>query len=427
MSDHTEQYEAVCQTQAYQDLRADILQTLSVRAFENNLGNWFRNLRYYVCTIFLCTPVLFILFPSTDRTIFTNPTHWPVWLEALLGIALLSWPWRINKMHEGVCRRYAARFPLGTIPALRGTQFTLHLYFEEGNVRATCQEENGSEKAIWSCNTKQLWCLWKGDDALLLVDADKVWGTNLPGGNLALRYWWAFVSTLYPNAFLFPLNHISEQQRAEIYAWLSQNGRTFMTFANKFDGRTLQQSVPFQVPLDIYLKEAEEFCLSQVKRGCAPSRSTLAIVGIALLSTLIYEFPITLGLILAMIVQYPLSEYVACTFAFALLLLFLLRYPTVRVFLLRVQVSACLRQLRKELVHTGGADAVLRGTVCRGASGIAVRFDSPFAFLNCETDIYTEVSDGSGQIAMLKKKGLLNPFSFQPAATCVIRSGWFVV
>lgn len=164
-----------------------------------------------------------------------------------------------------------------------------------------------------------------------------------------MRYWWAFVSTLYPNAFLFPLNHISEQQRAEIYAWLSQNGRTFMTFANKFDGRTLQQSVPFQVPLDIYLKEAEEFCLSQVKRGCAPSRSTLAIVGIALLSTLIYEFPITLGLILAMIVQYPLSEYVACTFAFALLLLFLLRYPTVRVFLLRVQVSACLRQLRKNL------------------------------------------------------------------------------
>ena len=330
-------------------------------------------------------------------------------------------------MHEGVCRRYAARFPLGTIPALRGTQFTLHLHFEEGTVQATCQEENGSEKAIWSCNTKQLWCLWKGDDALLLVDADKVWGTNLPGGNLALRYWWAFVSTLYPNAFLFPLNHISEQQRAEIYAWLSQNGRTFMTFANTFDERTVQQSVPFQVPLDTYLKEAESFCLSQVKRGCAPSRSTLAIVMIALLSTLIYEFPITLGLILAMIVQYPLSEYVSCTFAFALLLLFLLRYPTVRVFLLRLKVSGCLRQLRKKLVHTGGADAVLRGTVCRGASGIAVRFDSPFAFLNCETDIYTEVSDGSGQIAMLKKKGLLNPFSFQPAATCVIRSGWFVV
>lgn len=427
MPDHTEQYKAVCQTQAYQDLRADILQTLSVRAFENNWGNWFRNLRYYVCTVFLCIPVLFVLFPSADRTILTNPTHWPVWLEALLGIALLSWPWRINKMHEGVCRRYAARNPLGTIPALHGTQFTLHLHFEEETVQATCQEESGAEKTVWSCNTKQLWCLWKGDEALLLVDADKVWGANLPGGNLVLRHWWAFISQLYPNAFLFPLNTISEQQRAEMYTWLSQNDRTFMTFANKFDGRAVQQSVPFRVPLDTYLKEAEAFCLSQVKRSCAPSRSNLAIVVIALFSTLIYEFPITLGLILAMTVRYPLSEYVSCLFVVALLLLFLLRYPTVRVFLLRVQVSACLRQLRKKLVHTGGADAVLRGTVCRGASGIAVRFDSPFAFLNCETDIYTEVSDGSGQIAMLKKKGLLNPFSFQPAATCVIRSGWFVV
>ena len=36
MSVHREKYEAICQTQAYQDLRADILQTLSVRAFENN-------------------------------------------------------------------------------------------------------------------------------------------------------------------------------------------------------------------------------------------------------------------------------------------------------------------------------------------------------------------------------------------------------
>lgn len=427
MSVHTEQYQAVCQTQAYQDLRADILQTLAVRAFENNWGNWFRNLRYYVCTVFLCIPVLFVLFPSADRTILTNPTHWPVWLEALLGIALLSWPWRINKMHEGVCRRYAARNPLGTIPALHGTQFTLHLYFEEETVRATCQEENGSEKTVWFCNTKQLWCLWKGEDALLLVDADKVWGTNLPGGNLVLRHWWAFVSTLYPDAFLFPLNHISEQQRAEIYAWLSQNGQTFMTFANTFDERTVQQSVPFQVTLDTYLKATEEFCLSQVKRGCPPSRSTLAIVEIALLSTLIYEFSITLGLILAMIVQYPLRAYVSGLFAVVLLLLFLLRYPTIRVFLLRWKVSFCLRRLRTKLVQTGGADAVLRGTVCRGASGIAVRFDLPFAFLNCETDIYTEVSDGSEQIAMLRKNGLLNPFSFQPAATCVIRSDWFVL
>ena len=426
MSDHTERYEAVCQTQVYQDLRADILQTLSVRAFENNWGNWFRNLRYYVCTVFLCIPVLFFLFPSADRTILTNPTHWPVWLEALLGIALLSWPWRINKMHEGVCRRYAARTPLGTIPALHGTQFTLHLHFEEETVQATCQEESGAEKTVWSCNTRQLWCLWKGDEALLLVDADKVWGANLPGGNLVLRHWWAFISQLYPNAFLFPLNTISEQQRAEMYTWLSQNDRTFMTFANKFDGRAVQQSVPFRVPLDTYLKEAEAFCLSQVKRSCAPSRSNLAIVVIALFSTLIYEFPITLGLILAMTVRYPLSEYVSCLFVVALLLLFLLRYHAVSVFLLRLKVSACLAQLRKRLVRAGGSDAVLTGTVCRNAGGIAVRFDLPFAFLNHETDIYTEVLDGSKRVAMLRKNGLLNPFSFQPAATCVIRSDWLV-
>lgn len=426
MSVHIEKYETICQTQAYQNLRANMLQTLAVRAFENNWGNWFRNFRYYVCTVFLCVPVLFALFPNSDQTVFTGLAHWPVWLEAFLGITLLSWPWRINKMHEGVCRRYAARSPLGPIPASYGTQFTLHLYFEEGTVQATCQEANGSEKKVWSCNTKQLWCLWKGADALLLVDADRVWGTNLPGGNLTLRHWWTFVSTLYPNAFLFPLNHISEQQRTEMYAWLSQNGHTLMTFANKFDARTVQQAVPFQVPLDTYLKEAEEFCLSQIKRGCPPSRSTLAIVAIALLSTLIYEFPITLGLILAMTVQYPLSEYVSCLFAVTLLLLFLLRHPTVRVFLLRLKVSVCLRQLRKKLVYAGGSDAVLTGTVCHNTGGIAVCFDLPFAFLNRETDIYTEVLDGSERVAMLRKNGLLNPFSFQPEATFVIRSDWFV-
>lgn len=426
MSVYTEKYEAICQTQAYQDLRADILQTLSVRAFENNWGNWFRNFRYYVFTLFLCLPILFVLFPSAE-TIFLNSAHWFVELWGLLGLVYLSWPWRINKMHEGVCRRFAARSPLGQIPALHGTQFTLHLYFEEETVQATCQEGNGSEKKVWSCNTKQLWCLWKGDDALLLVDANRVWGQNLPGGNLALRYWWAFVSTLYLNAFLFPLNNTSEQQRTEMYAWLNQNGHTFMTFANSFDARTVQQAVPFQVPLDTYLKETEEFCLSQVKRGCPPSRSSLAIVIIALLSTLIYEFPITLGLILAMIVQYPLSAYVSGLFAVALLLLFLLRYPMVRVSLLRLKISVCLRQLRKKLIHMGGSDVVLTGTICRNASGIAVRFDLPFAFLDCETDIYTEFSDGSEQIAMLRKNGLLNPFSFQPAKTCVIRSDWFVL
>lgn len=426
MSVHTEKYEAICQTQAYQDLRADILQTLSVRAFENNWGNWFRNLRYYVLTLFLSIPILFILFPSAE-TIFEDSTHWFVELGGLLGLAFLSWPWRINKMHESVCRRSAARNPLGQIPALHETQLTLHLYLEEGTVQATYQEETGSEKKVWSCNTKQLWCLWKGNDALLLVDADSVWGTNLPWGNLTLRYWWTFVSMLYPNAFLFPLNSVSEQQRTEMYAWLSQNGRTFMTFANSFDERTVPQSIPFQVPLDTYLKEVETFCLSQVKRGCHPSRSTMAIAVIALLSTLIYEFPMTLGLILAKTVRYPFSAYVFCIFAFALLLLFLLRYPMVRVFLLRLKISVCLRQLRTKLIHTGGSDVVLTGTVCRNASGIAVRFDLPFAFLNCETDIYTEVSDGSGQIAMLRKNGLLNPFSFQPAATCVIRSDWFVL
>lgn len=52
MSVHTEKYEAVCQPQAYQDLRADILQTLAVRAFENNWSNWFRNLRYNVSRYF---------------------------------------------------------------------------------------------------------------------------------------------------------------------------------------------------------------------------------------------------------------------------------------------------------------------------------------------------------------------------------------
>ena len=179
-----------------------------------------------------------------------------------------------------------------------------------------------------------------------------------------------------------------------MYTWLSQNDRTFMTFANKFDGRAVQQSVPFRVPLDTYLKEAEAFCLSQVKRSCAPSRSNLAIVVIALFSTLIYEFPITLGLILAMTVRYPLSEYVSCLFVVALLLLFLLRYPAVRVFLLRLKVSVCLRQLRKRLVRAGGSDAVLTGTVCRNAGGIAVRFYLTFDFLNHEKDIYKEVMDG---------------------------------